>query len=61
MKKHYPLLGALTVFVVVLLVLGPRAHAESPNYPHATCYYDDLEDHYEHDQMMRDTIAEGLR
>ena len=29
-------------------------------YPHVTCYYDDLEHHYELDQLMRDKIAEGL-
>jgi len=30
-------------------------------YPHATSYYDDLEDHYEHDQLMRDVLEEGIR
>ena len=29
-------------------------------FPHATCYYDDLEDHYEHDQMMREEIDKGI-
>ncbi len=29
-------------------------------YQHASSYYDDLVDHYEHDQLMRDTISEGL-
>ncbi len=30
------------------------------NYPHATSYYDDLVDHYEQDQLMRDVIAQGI-
>jgi hypothetical protein len=29
--------------------------------PRATSYYDDLVDHYEQDQLMRDVIAENLR
>jgi hypothetical protein len=45
-----------------------RAQIESqlsidPNldtYPHATSYYDDLEDHYEQDQLMRDVIDQGI-
>lgn len=60
MKKYYPLLAGLTVFTVILLVSGPRARAESPDYPHATSYYDDLVDHYEHDQLTRDEIAKGI-
>jgi len=34
---------------------------EFDTYPHATCYYDDLEDHYEQDQMMRDSIDDAIR
>jgi len=30
-------------------------------YPHATCYYDDLEDHYAQEQLMSDAISEGIR
>ncbi len=39
------------------LGLDPQADAW---YPHATSYYDDLVDHYEHDQLMRDVIDEGI-
>ena len=28
--------------------------------PEATCYYDDLEDHYEQVQLVRDDIDQGL-
>jgi len=30
-------------------------------YPHATCYYDDLEDHYEQVLIMSDFIDKGIR
>ena len=28
-------------------------------YPHATCYYDDLVDHYEQDELVRDSLGPG--
>jgi hypothetical protein len=35
--------------------------SETYGQPKATSYYDDLVDHYEQDQLMRDVIAENLR
>jgi hypothetical protein len=71
MKKRY--LSVLAVLVLVLLT-GPRVYAADNNsrqveseldftllpdvWPHATSYYDDLVDHYEQEQLMRDVIAQ---
>jgi hypothetical protein len=55
MKQYY----RLTILVAALLVIGPRAYAN--NYPHATSYYDDKVDHYEQEQIMSDSIDEGIR
>ena len=33
---------------------------ETYGQPRATSYYDDLVDHYEQDQLMRDVIAQGI-
>jgi hypothetical protein len=33
--------------------LNPNTSA----FPHATCYYDDLEDHYEHEYLMLDQLT----
>ncbi len=40
--------------------LGLDPQADTYTYPHATSYYDDLVDHYEHDQLTRDVIDKGL-
>ena len=53
------------------LIQGVRAHRAQiesqlgidptlDTYPRATSYYDDLEDHYEHAQLVRDDIDQGL-
>ena len=87
MQKRYARFSGLPIFVLAVILLGSKAHADDTSsfndfiqslhthraamelkfgvgyssYPHATCYYDDLVDHYEQDQLMRDVIAEGIR
>ena len=49
----------MIILLAVILVMGSRAYATSNL--HATSYYDDKVDHYEHEQMMSDFIDEGIR
>ena len=51
-----PLVQAHRAQVELQLGIDPRLDT----YPRATSYYDDLEDHYEHAQLVRDDIDQGL-
>ena len=72
MKRHIVLLAFVSIYFFAAMVKLPLAYAETKEqvlqsfknfedkYPHASSYYDDKEDHYEHDQLMRDEIARGI-